>query len=394
RIDQENDGLAGQLNLTQTVHAGGWTHDLAGGAELNRKHQSTPAFTTTGMTIAAASLYHPNPDDSLPVPLPAGAGLDGRIETRSAWLFDTARPGPHWLVNAGVRLDAYTVSTDGKVVSTATSYPSLPVGSIVPVDLKTHGTIASWNLGAVYKPRENASLYVAWGNAATPPGSANLTLSATAGNIANTAFKPAQATTFEAGAKWNLPAGRLGLTAAGYVTEAKDELAQLDSVTNSYAQLGKRRIDGIELSASGQITPGWQLSAGLQTLHTRVIQGTSGNNAAGAATRWSPDLTATLWTTKRVTSRLSVGGGANYVSDQKLVVNPAVNPATFAGIPKIPAYWVASAMAALDLTPRLTLQMNVQNLFNHRYIASLNNGGSRLIPGAPQSGVLSLIAKF
>ncbi len=126
----------------------------------------------------------------------------------------------------------------------------------------------------------------------------------------------------------------------------------------------------------------------MQTLHTEIVDGTSGNSAAGAATRWSPDLTATVWSTWKVTKRLSVGAGASYTSDQKLVVDPTLT-APKAGLQAIPSYALANAMLSYDLTRRVELQLNVYNLFDTRYIATLNNGGSRLTPGQPLTATLT-----
>jgi len=89
---------------------------------------------------------------------------------------------------------------------------------------------------------------------------------------------------------------------------------------------------------------------------------------------------------------LAVGG--NYVSDQLRVVDPAVNPATTAGLSKIPAYTVINAMAAYNINERVALRLNVYNLLDEDYIATLNNGGSRLTPGAPLNAALTLNVRF
>ena len=77
-----------------------------------------------------------------------------------------------------------------------------------------------------------------------------------------------------------------------------------------------------------------------------------------------------------------------------MLVNPATNPATFNGLPKIPASWVFNAMASYDISQRLALQLNVYNVFDSDYISSLNNGGSRVVLGRPLSGTLSLNVRF
>ena len=136
------------------------------------------------------------------------------------------------------------------------------------------------------------------------------------------------------------------------------------------------------------------ISAGLQTLHTEITEGSTGNTATGAAARWSPDLTATVWTTYKITKRLTIGGGAAYTSDQLLVVNPATDMSTYNGLPKIPSSVVANAMASYDLSRRVELQLNIYNLFDEDYIKSLNNGGSRVTLGQPLTATLTAHVRF
>ncbi|PIF64974.1 hypothetical protein CLV01_1306 [Delftia sp. 60] len=49
---------------------------------------------------------------------------------------------------------------------------------------------------------------------------------------------------------------------------------------------------------------------------------------------------------------------------------------------------------AWELSKNLSLQLNVYNLANQRYIASLNNNGARYIPGAARSARLVATLKF
>lgn len=392
RIDQTNRILANTTNVSGSIQTGDWTQDVSFGAEFDDEQQKAPTFAVpTGAVVTPANVYHPNATDPMALPQPNGAFANGDVTTVSAYAFDTLKHG-QWLLNGGLRIDNYTAGTVGASLSTATSNPTLPVGTLVPYNLKKSGAVTSWNLGAVYKPAENGSLYIAYADAFTPPGSSNLTLSATTGNIGSAAFKPTETDSLEVGTKWDLIARKLSVTAAWYDTVAKNELTLQDPVTQQYAQLGKRDINGFEFSAIGQLTPKWSVSAGIETLHTEIKQGTTGANAAGAATRWSPDLTATLWTTYKATSRLSVGAGASYVSDQKLLTTPGAVQTT--GLARIPAYWVANAMASYALTAKTALQLNAYNLFNAKYIQSLNNGGARIFAGQPAAATLALNVKF
>ncbi len=158
-------------------------------------------------------------------------------------------------------------------------------------------------------------------------------------------------------------------------------------------QGGKTRVEGIELAAVGQITNFWQVTAGLQTMKTKQINQQSINATTGAVTvtdgvRWSPDFSATLWTSYQW-GDLTVGGGARHMGEQKRVITVAAANATPANTPNLPAYTVFDLMAAYRVSKTVNLQLNVANLTDKVYMAALNNAGSRLFLGTPRSVTLT-----
>lgn len=391
RVDQDNEILANQSNLSARFATGPLKHNVATGLEFLYEKQTSRTFSTTGKTVPAANLYNPNPNDALPDPYPTGAYTRGSTLTASAYLFDTIEITPQWQVSGGVRLDRYRTETDS--VSATQNSTTGAVTALTPTSLSKSDLLTSWKLGALYKPADNGSVYVAYGTSQTPPGSANFSLSSSANSTSNPNMDAQETSNMELGTKWDLLGGKLGLTAALYRTEHKNELAVLDSLTNTYAQMGKRRVEGVELGAVGQLTKDWQISAGLATMKTEVKSGSSGNNAAGAASRWSPELTATLWTSYAINGALTVGGGARYVSKQKRVVDPAANQGTSV-MPNIPSYWVADAMVSYKVNKNLSMRLNVYNLFDEEYISTMNNSGARVTLGAPRSAMLSANLTF
>lgn len=379
---QENEIFANQTNVTAEFTTGAIQHSFSGGVEFMSEKQSAPGFTApVAATITAANLYNPNPNVLLAMPTRNGSNTDGSTKTAALYASDTLKIGDRWQFNGGLRFEHYTTATD--IIST----------TLVPSSLGKSDNLLSWKLGALYKPAHNGSVYLAYANSKTPPGSTNFSLSAAAG-ASNPAVEPQEAVNIELGTKWDVLDKKLSLTAALYRTDIKNELPQLvDPVNNIYSQFGKRRVEGIELGAVGQLTPKWDVSAALATMKTKVIEGTTGNNLAGAATRWSPELTATLWSAYKLTENWTVGGGMRYVSEQKRTVDPTQALAT-QNVPNIPDYWVADAMLSYKATKNLSLQLNLYNLFDKFYISTLNNSGARLVVGAPRSGVLTASLQF
>ena len=72
-------------------------------------------------------------------------------------------------------------------------------------------------------------------------------------------------------------------------------------------------------------------------------------------------------------------------------VPPPANATNMIGAPD---YWVVDAMLGYQVNDKVTIQLNGYNLLDEEYIATLNNGGSRYIPGTPLSALLSVNFTF
>jgi len=372
RVDQENSIFANQTSLNSEFSTGGIKHSLAAGLELMNERQTTYTHASAG-TTDPANLYNPNPNDPMVTFGPrTGAQSGGSTSTVGLYVFDNAQLTERFSINGGLRLDRYTVGTRTTTVNADDS-----------------DTLTSWNLGGVFKPAENGSIYVSYATSATPPGGNNFLLSAAATNINNSALDPQETESVELGTKWELLNKRLNVAAALFRTE-NDKQTTYDAISNTTQQFGKTRVQGIELSAVGQITNFWQITAGLAKTSTKQINQQTAT-AVTDGVRWSPDLTATLWTSYQL-DKLTLGVGTRYVSEQKRVINGA-NPAT-SNVPNIPSYWVADAMATYQVNPKLSFRLNVYNLFDKEYLSVLNNGGSRLALGAPRSAAITANYRF
>ncbi len=393
-VDQSNEIVANQTSLNGSFEAAGVKHSLSTGVELLMERQSTISMAVpTGVAIPEGNLYNPNPNVSLPMPVRTGATSDGQTKTVALYAFDAIDLNDAWQLNTGLRYERYNTESRTVSLSTAAANPTLPVGTLIPAKVTKSDDLLSWKLGTVYKVAKNGRLYGVYATSLTPPGSANFSLSSAANNVNGPKAEPAKTTNMELGTKWDLLDKSLSLTAAFYRTDSTNEIVQVDSVTNAFAQFGKRRVEGVEIGIVGQINPDWQVTAGAATMKTKVLQGSTGNNAAGAATRWSPDLTATLWSSYKITPAFTIGGGLRYTSEQKRVIDPAANLAV-QNMPNIASNWVADAVASYQVNRNLSLQFNVANLTDKAYVNTLNNSGARYTVGTPRTFSLSANVLF
>ena len=377
--EQTNSLATNQTNITTKVTAGGLEHTLSGGVEFIHEKQFTPTLTG-GSAPTATSLYSPVPAD---VPFGAAftrtaAWTEGKTTTVAAYLFDTLKLSEQWQLNGGLRLDRYRTSSDS--VSAAG----------VPGVLKDSGTLPTYKIGAVYKPASNGSIYVGYSVSQRPPGGENFSLSATTTSADAVGLDPQKASNLELGTKWDVLDGKLALTAAVFHSENKNELI-LDSVTNTYTQVGRKTVRGIELGAVGQITPAWAVTAGLSLLDPEIAKGTAAQQSS--VIQWTPKTAFTSWTTYKLPMGLTVGGGLRYVATvARSNTLSSQNVATLFG--QVPSYWVADAMGSYEIGKNLTLQLNVYNVFDKKYVQSINNNGNRYTPGAPRSALVTANFKF
>ncbi|MBC3833262.1 catecholate siderophore receptor Fiu [Undibacterium amnicola] len=393
-LDQSNEIIANQTSVNSSFDTAGLKHSLSAGVELLMEKQNTNTLAVpTGVVVPAANLYNPNANVSLPIPVKNGATAEGQTKTVALYVFDAIDLNDAWQLNTGLRYERYNTESRTVSLSTAAANPTLPVGTLIPAKVTKSDDLLSWKLGTVYKVAKNGRLYGVYATSLTPPGSANFSLSSAANNINGPLADAQKTTNLELGTKWDLLDKSLSLTAAFYRTDSTNEIVQVDSVTNAFAQFGKRRVEGVEIGIVGQINPDWQVTAGAATMKTKVLQGSTGNNAAGAATRWSPDLTATLWSSYKITPAFTIGGGLRYTSEQKRVIDPAANLAV-QNMPNIASNWVADAVASYQVNRNLSLQFNVANLTDKAYVNTLNNSGARYTVGTPRTFSLSANVLF
>ena len=142
----------------------------------------------------------------------------------------------------------------------------------------------SWNAGIVYKPIPIASIYAAYATAESPIGS-ELDSTGTQYNGLSSVLvdaPPQEARSIEFGTKWELFDRRLLATAAIFQTDV-DHARTNSGLTNPtvanpnpvqnplLAYQGEYRVQGIELSAAGNITKDWSVFGGLVLLNTEVL---------------------------------------------------------------------------------------------------------------------------
>lgn len=391
--DQTNRILTNQTNVTANFETGAIVHNLSAGIELTQEKAGTVGMgALDGSKWPAANLYYPDADVSGLVYGRTGASSEGKTDTQAAYLFDTLKFNEQWQVNAGLRMDHYKTDFSSTVICGARGAPvcgSLPAGSVVPgVDTSKSGNLPNYKLGVLYKPAANGSIYANFAVSQEPPGGNTLTLSNSVNSADNPNFDPQKARTVELGTKWDLLGEKLLLTGALYRTTVSNDLVQ-DPVDLQYYQIGKKRVQGIEISAVGKLTDDWAVSAGYTVMDAKVINGKAVANDGSSDLAYTPKSAFTAWTTYHLPFNLTIGGGARYAGEMKRGTDGAVGTPAFTE-----SYWVFDAMASYPVNKHFDLQLNLYNLFDKDYVAAINKSGYRYTPGTPRAAMLTANIRF
>ncbi|RVT45039.1 catecholate siderophore receptor Fiu [Rheinheimera sediminis] len=392
--DQQNQILTNQTQLNTSVALAGLTHDISSGIEFIYESQRNNTLgLPAGTAQVAANLYNPSTADVFVNPVHTGASTDGSTLTSGIYLLDTIHLSDQWQLNASARLDHYKTETDTVTIQGTSTPQTIPVGTKLGSAVEASDNLASFKLGALYKPATNGSVYLSYATSQLPPGGANFTLSTTANNINNPNLDPQKGTNLELGTKWDLLNEKLAVTAAVFKSNNENEIAT--DPDGTALQVGERQVRGLELGLVGAITSAWQISAGAAYMDSEITRGNQSGRIVtdGGTIQWTPELTFTLWNTYELPLGLTLGGGVRYVDTVVRSSSTTLNLAKTAVV-EMPDYWVVDAMASYPVTPYVDVQLNVYNLLDEEYIAKLNNGGSRYFAGTPRSFRLGVNVQF
>ncbi|MDR2298677.1 MAG: TonB-dependent siderophore receptor [Comamonas sp.] len=311
--------------------------------------------------------------------LPAQSTVN-KIDTVAVYGFDTLKLNEQWLVNAGLRVDHYKLSASGPAGGRApNNYPAY--------DLSRSDTLFNYQLGVVYKPAANGSIYANIGTSSRPGGSTlgNGSEDLTTTTDALISLKPEKTKSIELGTKWDLLNKKLNLTAAIFRNEVTN--VRITDATGTYMG-GNKEVNGLELGFTGQILSNLSVFGGYTFMDSEQKNMGIGNVANGRPFTNTPKHSFSLWTSYKPMSKLTLGLGIYAQSS----VNAAYAVSTVDGgiVTKgASGYARYDAMMAYQIDKNLTFQLNVYNLGNKVYYSGVRSPHYANM-GAGRSAVASL----
>ena len=425
--DTTNKIIYNQTDLSTEFNTGAIVHTLVTGLSLSHESYSLIGSSqfrnADGTNPFAAPGHFPftpigDPDSFYtgPAHRTLTSKVNGDMDNAAIYAFDNLALNEQWEVNLGMRWERNDASATTYIVKQFTA-PTVAnpdpdnsnIGQITGANAPAENDddLFSYRAGLVYKPVENASVYVAFSNAKTPSAATvngSCTATSTTGT-ANCTVAPESAVNYELGAKWDLYDGRLSLTGSVFRNERKNyRVADPGDPTNPSGQQtldGRARVDGVLLGIMGNLTEHWALYANYAHLESEVVQGASDFLSAngedytkGDPLLSTPENSLSFWTTYDASSQWQLGYGITYVGSYNVSQHSATN--VDGPLNEVSSYWTSRAMVAYKVNRNFSLQLNLTNLFDEDYLTRVRTAGDVAwgTPGDGRSAVLTAAYRF
>ena len=393
--DNDDTVLINQTELTWKLETGAIKHTVLTGLELAKEKLNRVNYDfdadplTAGVQAPAATtpLLNPDPFTSLSYTKTPNDNNVSEAETVGIYIQDQLEFSPEWKALFGVRWERY----DSSVTQTDIATGTIVVGMDgVPVDFNRVDEMISGRAGVIWQPTAAQSYYVAVGNSYNPSGELGV-YGGTGTNLsngANSTIDPEENRNYEIGSQWDFSSG-IQLRTAIFRNEKINARMTDPADPTQVILAGKRRVDGIELSASGRITPSWDIYGAMAYMDGKIVTAapptganrpTEGNTPLGV-----PELSGTAWTVYRLGGGWELGGGA-FASSSWFLDDQNRGEA--------PSYVRWDATVGY-VQKKYDVRLNLFNIFDEvYYVGGYNNSPNRVIPGLPRSAMVSLNYRF
>lgn len=375
QVTRDEDGWFNQTELSLRQTLAGLQHDWLAGIELGHQNKKQNFISQNDIDrVALLNPGHVEPPAMSAATLAAANPAHSVFDVVGVYLQDQLTLSPQWKALLGLRYDTFEQST-----------AFIRTGAPLSRKDKTWSPRA----GLVWQPSDWSAYYLSVSKSYQPSGE-NFALAAN-----NAGSDPEETRNIEVGSKLDLFDGALAVTASLF------DLQRTGIKTNDPAKpgvlinVGEQRTRGLELTASGRLPHGWDVSAGYAYLDGRITRSNASQASPqtpvvqiplqGKRPSLTPRHSASLWAVKQLGRGFSVGGGLRYSADRYASASNAV---------VLPGYAVVD-LGAYYRSRTFDLALNLKNAGNRRYIVSAHGSvDNLLVPAAPRSVELSATYRF
>ncbi len=422
---QVTENIANQTEATYKFNVAGWKNTALAGFEYSREISSIDKYFglsseqlpggTPGGNVPGVNIFNPQFTFANVGGNPTWTGLPTRIaiNTKSAYLIDTANYNDLVILNGGIRYDDYGIKVSGYGATGGNPNPNLWAAQE-----QQHG-MPNFNLGLTLKPLPFGSVYAAYATSSNPVGAEFDGTSAQYGGLApflngnpNQIFGPEKNKAIEIGTKWELFDRHLLVTAALFQTE-KENARESRNIANagqatadcpypagttgavSCITAGAAyRIQGIDLGVGGKITDKWSVFGGLVLMRSEVTKSLVSSaqpllypSNVGLKLANVAHQSFSMLSKYQLTDVWELGGQAVYRSQMYGGTFLAANQGT-----SIPSYWRFDTFVEAKVSKNWRAKLFVNNITNKLYYDALYQSATPFVfvaPGRSVSMVLS-----
>ncbi|WP_431270712.1 TonB-dependent receptor [Dankookia sp. P2] len=363
--------LINQTDFVFDVTTGPFRHKLLAGVKLARQEtenfRNTGYFTSVGANATSFTTSLGATRINVPVSFrqsATDANNSGVATTAAVYVQDQMQLLPNVQLIGGLRFDHFN-----------TDFTNNRTGQGFDV---TDNKLSP-RIGLVWQAFEPVSFYASFSNTYLPRAGeqlASLTL-------ANQSLKPEQFTNYEIGAKWDVRPD-FAVTAALYNLDRTNvAVTDPNDITRSILVDGTR-TQGFELGGRGRVTDKWSVLGGWAIQNSEITSDQSATIRKGNNVPFVSHNTVSLWNRYDFLPQFGAGLGVVHQSGYYAATDNAV---------RIPAFTRFDAALFWNLTERVALQANFENLFGVKYYP-VANSNNNITPGAPFAARFALTTRF
>lgn len=328
----EDSSLSLDNQLQAKWQAGILQHTMLVGADYS---ESTFKRQQNNGTVAPLDIFNPqygSPVNLNPVP---GSLSENETEQFGVYAQEHLKIGEHWVVMLGGRFDKVKAETDNFLTNTRTE--------------NYDDEAFTGRAGLIYLFDNGFAPYFSYAESFQPTGGLD---------ASGQGFDPSEGDQFEVGLRYQPEQLPLSVTASVYRLK-QSNVTTADLANPGFSvQEGEVVSKGFELEMQANLTDGLNLIASYGYIDNEITE--SNNNNVGNRLDATPRHTASLWADYNfngLLQGLGLGAGVRYIDDTVNIAN------TY----DVDDYTVVDAVIDYQLTPEVSLAVNVNNLLDEEY---------------------------
>ncbi|EIZ81228.1 TonB-dependent siderophore receptor [Novosphingobium sp. Rr 2-17] len=361
--DYSTSSLVFRSEISGKIETGSITHNIRVGGDWDRFKIDT--YQTRYRPTAAdqsysIDIFDPNYDIAAPTPTSV---IQNSTEIQEAWGIyaqDQVEISDQFKVRFGGRYDDFTQDID---LRTNNTHPHKSYTKFSPM------------AGLVFEPTNSLSLYASYGKGFRPNSGVGAD---------NQPFEPEVSTSYEIGAKFVTPDGRITSTLSLYTMKKTNVLtADPDPTKTGFSKaVGSAESKGVEFDLNAKLPAGFELFLTYAYTDAGWASDASDPNFSQPIHKGDPLINipkhqgnALLFKNFSVGNHdAMLGGGVTYVG--RRLGETATN--FF-----LPAYTIAKVVGSFKVTDQIKLSADVNNIFDKKYYAS-SYSALWVAPGTPR----------